>query len=201
MRNLGRWVLAFLALLIYHNFSLQGTIDPSNLQSQYDPGHRTAITDNKPVPIPSQDLSASPSAIPQTDQPKRIEVDLTNQRVYAYEGNTKVYDFLISSGKWAKTPTGTFQIWIKLRYTRMTGGSKLLHTYYDLPNVPYVMFFYNQDYPKEAGYSLHGTYWHHNFGHPMSHGCINMRTEDAQTLYYWANPGTPVIIYGVAPDN
>ncbi|MBZ5574334.1 MAG: L,D-transpeptidase, partial [Acidobacteriia bacterium] len=33
-----------------------------------------------------------------------------------------------------------------------------------LPNVPYTQYFYQ-------GYGLHGTYWHHNFGTPMSHGC------------------------------
>lgn len=146
---------------------------------------------------------------------KRIEVDLTNQRLYAYEGSNRVYDFLISSGKWGRTPTGKFNIWIKLRYTKMEGGSRALNTYYYLPNVPYVMFFYNQAIPKWRGYGLHGTYWHSNFGHPMSHGCINMKTEEVAQLYYWAeptlrdgkasiyasedNPGTEIIIYGEAP--
>jgi lipoprotein-anchoring transpeptidase ErfK/SrfK len=147
---------------------------------------------------------------------KRIEVDLTNQRIYAFEGDRKIYDFLISSGKWGKTPTGTFRIWIKLRYTRMKGGSKALGTWYDLPNVPYTMFFSNNEVPSWRGFGIHGTYWHSNFGRPMSHGCINMKTEEVEKLYYWAepvlgdkpslratddNPGTPVIIYGKAPNN
>jgi lipoprotein-anchoring transpeptidase ErfK/SrfK len=55
---------------------------------------------------------------------------------------------------------------------------------YYLPNVPYVMFFYK-------AYSLHGTYWHNNFGQPMSHGCVNLRTEDAQWLYEWSGPVVP----------
>lgn len=42
---------------------------------------------------------------------------------------------------------------------------------YDLPNVPYTMYFYQ-------GYGLHGTYWHNNFGTPMSHGCVNMPTPE-----------------------
>jgi len=50
------------------------------------------------------------------------------------------------------------------------------------------MYFYE-------GYSLHGTYWHHNFGHPMSHGCVNMRTSDAAWLYNWASVGTLVNIH------
>ncbi len=139
---------------------------------------------------------------------KRIEVDLTNQKLYAYEGNKKVYSFLVSTGRWGRTPTGVFHIYYKLKYTLMTGGSKELGTYYYLPNVPYTMYFYQ-------GYGLHGTYWHHNFGHPMSHGCVNMKTEDAETIFYWtspslpnnsnsvqtspANPGTEVVIYGTAP--
>lgn len=148
-----------------------------------------------------------------TAQNKHIYVDLTHQKLYAYEGNDLVYTFLISSGKWHYTPTGNFRIWIKLRYTRMTGGDPAIGTYYDLPNVPYTMFFYNDEYPKHMGYGLHGTYWHHNFGHPMSHGCVNMKTEDAEKIYYWSNPqvlglttfasddnpGTPITIYGVTP--
>jgi lipoprotein-anchoring transpeptidase ErfK/SrfK len=132
----------------------------------------------------------------------------------AYEGDQQIYNFLISSGKWGRTPTGNFRIWIKLRYTKMEGGSKALNTYYYLPNVPYVMYFYNDEIPKWRGYGLHGTYWHNNFGHPMSHGCINMKTEEAGLLYQWANPnlgdktsdyatednpGTEIVIYGEAP--
>ncbi|MBI4097213.1 MAG: L,D-transpeptidase [Candidatus Levybacteria bacterium] len=149
-----------------------------------------------------------------TSSNKRIEIDLTNQRVYAFEGSTKVYDFLVSTGLWGRTPTGEFDIWVKYRATKMSGGSKALGTYYYLPNVPYVMFFANAQVPRWKGYSFHGTYWHSNFGHPMSHGCINMKTEEAAILYYWAHPdlqgkqsitasadnlGTKVIIYGTAP--
>ncbi len=149
-------------------------------------------------------------------QGKRIEVDLTNQKVYAYEGDTKVYDFTVSTGKWAPTPTGQFTIWAKVRSQKMEGGNKAWGTYYYLPNVPFVMFFYNNEIAKMRGFSLHGAYWHNNFGHPMSHGCINMKIADAQVLYEWANPsvvnpnawstlasnensGTKVIIYGEAP--
>ncbi|MBI4089184.1 MAG: L,D-transpeptidase [Candidatus Levybacteria bacterium] len=145
---------------------------------------------------------------------KRIEVNLTNQHLYAYEGNNLVYDFPVSTGKWSKTPTGTYRIWIKLKYTSMAGGNKDWGTDYNLPNVPYAMYFYNDDIPKTRGYGLHGTYWHNNFGHPMSHGGVNIQTENAEKLYYWAdppikdnttyadqeNPGTKVIIYGVTPN-
>lgn len=150
------------------------------------------------------------------DHSKRIEVDLTRQQVYAFEGDRVVYQFTVSTGKWGRTPTGVFTIWTKVRSQLMKGGNKQLHTYYYLPNVPWVMFFANDEVPKMRGFSFHGTYWHNNFGHPMSHGCINMRIEDAKTLYEWAmpqvtdakawstpasaeNPGTKVVIYGVTP--
>lgn len=147
---------------------------------------------------------------------KRIEVDLTNQRLYAYENGAKVYDFLISSGKWGRTPTGTFRIWGKFRYTKMSGGSKALNTYYYLPNVPYVMFFSNDTVAASRGFSLHGTYWHSNFGQPMSHGCVNMKTEEAGIIYNWSLPdagdkrsvkstedslGTEIVIYGTPPKS
>ncbi len=149
-----------------------------------------------------------------TSDEKRIEVDLTNQRVYAFEGSRKVYDFPTSTGKWGATPTGTFRVWTKIKSTLMHGGSG--STYYYLPNVPWVMFFGNNEVPASRGFSLHGTYWHNNFGHPMSHGCVNLRTEDAKVLFEWADPptnpkawsttvsasspGTPVVIYGVTPN-
>lgn len=168
------------------------------------------------VKVPTEKLiskvSAPQKVLGETSN-KRIEVDLTHQRVYAFEGDNKVFDFPTSTGKWYPTPTGEFKIWIKLRYTKMEGGNPGTNTYYYLPNVPYVMFFYNKDVSKSRGFSLHGTYWHNNFGHPMSHGCVNMKTEEVAQLYTWANPstagnttyetadnpGTPVIIYGEAP--
>ena len=119
---------------------------------------------------------------------KKIEIDISEQRLYMKEGDSTIGTFLVSTGKWAPTPTGSFAVWTKLRYTRMTGGSKALNTYYDLPNVPYVMYFYQ-------GYGIHGAYWHNNFGQPMSHGCVNMRPEEAGIVFNWANVRTPVVVY------
>lgn len=190
-------LLIFLALL----FSHQKNIDPNNLAGDFDPAPSQAIFNNQVLSLPAlAEIYPPPSLVlGQTTANKRIEIDLTNQRLYAYEDNNLIYNFLISSGKWGRTPTGTFQIWTKLRYTKMEGGSKAINTYYYLPNVPYTMFFYNNEVPKYKGYGLHGTYWHDNFGHPMSHGCINMKTEEVAQLYYWANLDTPIIIYGKAP--
>lgn len=125
---------------------------------------------------------------------KRIEIDLSNQRLYAYEDNNLIYNFFISSGKlWWPTPTGIFYPWTKLRFDRMIGGSRYYGTYYDLPNVPYVVYFYK-------GYAIHGTYWHSNFGVPMSHGCINLSIPAAEKIYNWINYSTPINIYGRTPS-
>jgi lipoprotein-anchoring transpeptidase ErfK/SrfK len=130
---------------------------------------------------------------------KHIYVNLTTQTLSAYEGDTLFMQTPISSGLWGKTPSGDFTIWTKFRSTRMTGGSGA--DYYDLPNVPYVMFFSNNEVPGSAGFSIHGTYWHNNFGHAMSHGCVNMKTTDVAKLYEWAdgpvdgNKGTLITIY------
>ncbi len=115
---------------------------------------------------------------------KWIEVDLAKQELKAYEGNKVVFDFPISSGRWFPTPKGTFNIWYKTRYQKMEGGSKDLGTYYNLPNVPNNMFFYQ-------GFAIHGAYWHNNFGHPMSHGCVNAPLAQAAQLFEWAGPVVP----------
>lgn len=190
---------------------------PQGITGAFDPAETRAVYYNQPVNLPpdiAQDKQSEPAVLGQTAGAKKIYVDLTNQRLYAFEGNRLVYNFLISSGKWGRTPTGTFNIWVKLRYTKMEGGSTALGTYYYLPNVPYVMYFANNEIPRWRGFGLHGTYWHNNFGHPMSHGCVNLKTEDAGLLYYWSmpalqekqstwaaedNPGTEIIIYGEAP--
>ena len=112
-----------------------------------------------------------------------IDVNLSTQSVYAYEGDTVVNSFIVSTGtQYTPTVTGKFKIWIKLKSASMSGPG------YYLPNVSYVMYFYK-------GYGLHGTYWHSNFGTPMSHGCVNLRTSDAEWLYYWASEGTVVNVH------
>jgi len=112
-----------------------------------------------------------------------IDVDLSQQRVYAFEGDQIVNIFVVSTGM-ANTPTilGQYRIYVKYRATDMSGPG------YYLPDVPYVMYFYK-------GYGLHGTYWHHNFGTPMSHGCVNLKTPEAQWLFEWASVGTIVNVH------
>lgn len=121
---------------------------------------------------------------------KWIEINLSvPSRLTAWEGNTPVFSTTISGGtSRTPTPTGIFHIQYKLRYDDMRGVTPGVGPYY-LPDVPYVMYFYT------GGYAIHGTYWHANFGYPMSNGCVNMRTADAAWLYNWAPNGTPIWIH------
>lgn len=115
---------------------------------------------------------------------KWIDISLNEQKLRAFEGSSLVMEFPISSGRWFPTPTGEFNIWYKNRSQTMQGGSKELGTYYYLPNVPNNMFFYQ-------GFAIHGAYWHNNFGHPMSHGCVNSPLTQVAQLFEWAGPILP----------
>jgi len=116
-----------------------------------------------------------------TDE-KWIDVDLSEQRVVAYNGDEQVKAFDISAGK-DDSPTviGEFNIWIKTAVQDMYGGDRAASDYYYLKDVKWVQYFYED-------YSFHGAYWHDNFGEPMSRGCINMRNEEAKWLFDWAGP-------------
>lgn len=112
-----------------------------------------------------------------------IDVNLSEQRVYAYEGDVIVNSFLVSTGvPQTPTVTGRYKIYVKVRIQDMSGPG------YYLRDVPYVMFFYK-------GYGFHGTYWHNNFGTPMSRGCVNLTIPDAEWLYNWASVGTVVNVH------
>ncbi|MBN2304761.1 MAG: LysM peptidoglycan-binding domain-containing protein [Anaerolineae bacterium] len=122
-----------------------------------------------------------PAAAPPTiTTGKQIIVDLSDQMTYAYDNSQLLRSTSVSTGLWG-TPTvqGDYRVYLKYDSQLMSGPG------YYLPGVPYVMYFYK-------GYSLHGTYWHSNFGQPMSHGCVNMPTPEAQWFYAWAEIGTPV---------
>ena len=127
----------------------------------------------KPAPAPVQAPTSG----------KWIDVNLTTQSLVAYEGQRPVYWATVSTGRArTPTPTGRYRIYKKLRSTTMSGPG------YRFRDVPHVMYFH-------GNYTLHGTYWHHNFGRPMSHGCVNLRLADAQWLYEWAPVGTLVVIH------
>lgn len=199
-------------------WSTKEQVDFNNTSGEFDPQGTFAYFNGTSVHVPGPffEKKFASNVLGESTGQKRVEVDLTNQRLYAFEGDNKVFDFAISSGKWGLTPTGTFYPWIKLRYTRMKGGNKAFGTFYDLPNVPHTIFFYNDQVPKWKGFALHGAYWHNNFGHPMSHGCVNVGLADMEKLYYWMDPPlngkssltisandpvTPIVIYGETPKS
>lgn len=140
-------------------------------------GQRLRIRSGEPVAQRALVAAGAPA-----DGKRWIEVNLSNQTLTAWQGDVAVMHTSISSGTdWFPTVTGRFKIERKYTKQRMTGPD------YDLPNVPWVMYFY-------SGYAIHGAYWHNKFGSPTSHGCINMRIDEAEMLYHWADHGTEVYV-------
>lgn len=122
---------------------------------------------------------------------KRIIVDRSEQKLYAYDGEALFMEVPISTGLLlTPTPRGTFTIFKKTPSRYMQGPLPGLPSdqYYDLPGVPWNLYFTQQ------GAVIHGAYWHNSFGHTYSHGCVNLSPEDAERLYYWADVGTPVVV-------
>lgn len=143
----------------------------------------TPLPTNTPWPTSTPVPYSSPVPVTNDFSGHWIDIDLSEQMLYAYDGDTLVNSFLVSTGVAAHpTVTGTYNIYVKYLYTDMSGPG------YYLPDVPYTMYFY-------SGYGIHGTYWHNNFGHPMSHGCVNMRTSDAAWMFDFSEVGTPVVIH------
>ena len=121
---------------------------------------------------------------------KWIDINLTTQSVVAYEGDWPVFSSLVSTGlPRTPTPPGTYKVFTKLVADDMRGGSVAAGDAYFLPQVPYVMYF------LEGGYAIHGTYWHSNFGNPMSRGCVNLTPQNAKWLFDWAALGTTVVVH------
>jgi lipoprotein-anchoring transpeptidase ErfK/SrfK len=118
---------------------------------------------------------------------KAIVVSISHQMLWAYKGQKVVLSTYVSTGRAGfDTPVGSFAVLTKLPSQTMEGviGGE----YYNVPDVPSVLYFTN------SGHALHGTYWHNNFGMPMSHGCVNLPLDVAAWLYDWAPVGTPVLI-------
>jgi hypothetical protein len=148
-------------------------------------------------PIPHADLSPITPDIPLTD--KRIDVNLTTQTLTAWEYGKPFYETKIASGLASPrkpgqpsttTPIGDFRVFEKQPAVHM-GDGNLVGTDiddYELPGVSWVLYFEDPSLSRPRGYAFHGTYWHDNFGTPMSHGCINMRTSEARWLFRWALP-------------
>jgi lipoprotein-anchoring transpeptidase ErfK/SrfK len=113
-------------------------------------------------------------------------VNLSDQWLYAYEGDTLVFDAPVATGRdGMNTPAGSFSIYAKLKVQTMRGVDNGVP--WVVPNVPDVMYIH-------GGVALHGTYWHNLFGTGArpSHGCVNLPLKSATWLYNWAPIGTPV---------
>lgn len=165
---------------LYKGWESQGAGDLETAQQ-----HFTSALEAMPESEQAHRALARVEELMAAQRVKRVEVSLATQTLIAYEGDTPVFQAVISSGT-PRYPTveGEFHIYAKHRFAPMTGGSAAGGDYYYLPNVPSVMYFY-------SGFGLHGTYWHNNFGTPMSHGCVNLTKEDALWLFNWTDPAVP----------
>ncbi|RMH38389.1 MAG: murein L,D-transpeptidase [Deltaproteobacteria bacterium] len=148
-------------------------------------GDRVRIGPDRWIARADVRLATATSPPPATEPGERwVDVDLDEQTLVAYEGDTPVFVTLVSSGT-RKTPseTGVFRVWLKLAETDMTGqmGDEAP---YAVATVPWTQF-----YAKDL--ALHTAYWHDGFGSPRSHGCINLSPADARFLYFWTEPEVP----------
>ncbi|MEA5597888.1 L,D-transpeptidase [Rivularia sp. UHCC 0363] len=139
------------------------------------------IPTNKVLGNNTQRVSKKVSQLKKTNQ-RWIQVDLSEQRLIAWQGNKPAFGVIVSTGKRATpTPIGVFNIYTKLKKTRMKGEG------YDIPNVPHTMYY-------QGGYGIHGAFWHNNFGTRVSHGCVNLAPNQAKKLFNWASVGTTVVV-------
>lgn len=119
---------------------------------------------------------------------KVIDINLTTQTLTLLQDEKSVFSTPISSGKpGCETPTGQFEVYAKDRVTDMASTPEAVEFYY-APDIPFVLWFY-------GSYSIHGTYWHNEFGRVRSHGCVNVPVGAAEYIYGWTTIGTPVRIH------
>jgi lipoprotein-anchoring transpeptidase ErfK/SrfK len=153
-------------------------------------------------PAPEPDTGVEPAGVadgsaspdfgpgPQQGGDKEIVVSISAEQMWAYESGQLVNSSLVSTGTAqtveTSTPIGFHSILTKLDSQTMEGT--ISGQYYRVEDVPYVMYF------DDLGNALHGTYWHNNFGAPMSHGCVNLPMDVAAWMYDWAPVGTPVTV-------
>jgi lipoprotein-anchoring transpeptidase ErfK/SrfK len=143
--------------------------------------------------FPAEELNPISTDVPFYE--KRIEVHIPQQVMIAYEYNQPVFMARIASGAIFSngdysTPTGRHMTFHKRASRHMARGN-LAANGYDLPGVPW------NSYITEEGVAFHGTYWHNNFGHPRSHGCINLTPQASKWVYLWTKPDVPPEIEGI----
>jgi hypothetical protein len=147
------------------------------------------------VPTYSPDLFVPPIAVPDpaaapappTTWGAALVVSLSQQALWAFENGSVIRTTYVSTGtEKFRTPAGLYYVNSKVPVQDMAGV--LGGEYYNVPQVPDVMYF------TDRGHALHGTYWHTNFGVPMSHGCINLPLDVSAWMYQWAPVGMPLLI-------
>jgi hypothetical protein len=152
--------------------------------------------DGRDVRVPA--LSAPPAEARPGE--RWIDVDTASEVLVLYEGTHPVFATLISTGIGkgdapTATPPGVHRVWVKLRTTDMTNLEEPeAEHYYAMEEVPWVLFF-------EKGFGLHGAFWHRSFGHPRSHGCVNLTPLDARRLFDWTSPHLPTGWTAVLPTD
>lgn len=121
---------------------------------------------------------------------KRLVVDRSEQKIYAYVGEQISFWYPVSTGlPFTPTPRGEFVVFKKMPSRYMQGPLPgISNQYYDLPGVPWDLYF-----TKEGG-TIHGAYWHDSFGKVWSHGCVNLSPEASRAVYNFAPLGTPVTV-------
>src|SRR5262249_24599427 len=124
---------------------------------------------------------------------KWIDVNLKRQTIVAFIGDKAVFATMVSSGRnQHETPPGTFRIREKHVATTMDGDAEQAGDGPDsIQHVRWVEYF-------NAGYALHGAFWHEEFGHVKSHGCVNLAPIDAKALFMWSEPHLPDGWHGVS---
>jgi lipoprotein-anchoring transpeptidase ErfK/SrfK len=134
--------------------------------------------------IPPEELAPLSPDVPPEE--KYLLVNLADQMVTAYESGQIVFEAVMSSGDQAanskyQTPRGIFRVGFKRPSQHMLPWDQTFGDY-DLPGVPWICYFTLQ------AHAFHGAYWHNGFGTPRSHGCVNLRPEDARWIYRWTTP-------------
>lgn len=150
------------------------------------PSEATPADDEAPAPLPTiAEILKAEDGVLGAGLPEGhrwVEIDISDQMLTARQGEEIVLRTKVSTGKpgWRTLP-GTFNVYVKYPQTRMAGPG------YDTPDVPWTMYYH-------LGFAIHGAYWHNNFGTPVSHGCVNLRVEEAKLLFDWADVGLEVVV-------
>jgi hypothetical protein len=132
-----------------------------------------------------------PKTVPRNE--RWIRVDLDRQTLTAYDGEEPVFATLVSSGlPDHATPTGIFRLHAK-HVTATMADNLAADGPYSIEDVPWTMYF-------SGSYALHAAFWHERFGHPRSHGCVNIAPRDARWLFFWTAPNLPSAWHGILAD-